>query len=197
MRRNALWILLLLTIAVASDPWNRLVRTSADESAAPPGTPPTRVALLDLARIFNNHDRFKRQSDALRQEVEEAERQLKARKSELESAAESLKTLPKESSQARKLEEQIAHDTVELKEHVEVQKKRFFETEANLYHECYQEVMEEVERYAKERGINLVMRFNGDTHDFADPQSVQKELNKSVLYQDGIDITDEILQAVN
>lgn len=197
MRRNALWILLLLTIAVASDPWNRLVRTSADESAAPPPVPPTRVALLDLARIFNNHDRFKRQSDALRKEVEEAERQLKARKSELESAAESLKTLPKESSQARKLEEQIAHDTAELKEHVAEQKKRFFETEANIYHECYREVMEEVERYAKERGINLVMRFNGETHDFADPQSVQKELNKSVLYHDGIDITDEILQAVN
>ncbi|HET6883623.1 MAG TPA: OmpH family outer membrane protein [Pirellulales bacterium] len=197
MRRNILWIVLLLTIAVASDPWNRLLRTSADDGAAPPAAPPTRVAMLDLARIFSNYDKFKRQSDELRREVEQAERQLKTRKAELQAAADSLGTLPKESSQAKKLQEQIAHDTAEITAHVAEQKRHFFEKEAAIYYECYREVMAEVERYAKERGINLVMRFNGDPFDPADPQAIQKELNKAVLYQDGIDITDEILHSVN
>lgn len=197
MRRNVLWIVLLLTIAVASDPWNRLLRTVADEGAAPPAVPPTRVALLDLARIYQNHGRFKQQQEALRREVEQAERQLKTRKAELQAASNSLASLPKESSQAKKLEEQIAHDTAEITAHVQEQKKHFFEVEAAMYHECYREVMAEVERYAKAHGINLVMRFNGDPYDPADPQSLQKELNKAVLYQEGIDITDEILQSVN
>lgn len=197
MRRNILWIVPLLMIAIASDPWNRLLRTSADEGAGPPAAPPTRVALLDLARIFQNYDKFQRQSESLRREVEQAERQLKTRKDELQAASDSLKALPKESSQAKKLEEQIAQDTAGLTAQVQAQKKRFFEMEAGIYYECYREIMAEVARYAKARGINLVLRFNADPPDPADPQSVQKELNKSVLYQDGIDITDEILHAVN
>jgi Skp family chaperone for outer membrane proteins len=197
MRRNILWIVLLLTLAVASDPWNRLLRTSAEEGAASPAAPPTRVAMIDLARIFNNHDKFKQQSDALRRDVEQAERQLKTRRAELQAAADSLGALPKESSQAKKLEEQITHDAAELTAHVAEQKKQFYEREKTIYYELYREVMAEVERYCKERGINLVMRFNGDPYNPADPQSVQKELNKAVVYQDGIDITDEILRLVN
>jgi Skp family chaperone for outer membrane proteins len=197
MRRNILWIALLLTIVVASDPWSRLLRTWADEGTAPPAVQPTRVALLDLARVFKNHDRFKQKSAELRSEVEQAERQLKARKAELQAAADSLQALPKESSQAKKLEEQITSDSAELNGSVLRQKKQFIEKEAAIYLECHREVMAEVERYAKERGINLVMRFNSDLFDPADPQGIQKELNRTVLYQDGIDITDEILHAVN
>lgn len=197
MRRNILWLVFLLTITIVSDPWNRLLRTSADESAAPPAAPATRVALLDLARIFNNHEGFKRQSTVLRGEVEQAERQLKTRKAELQAAADALKALPSDSSQAKNLQEQITRDSAELTAHVEKQKKQFFEKEAAIYYECYREIMAEVERYSKQRGINLVMRFNGDAFNPADAQAIQKELNKAVLYHDGVDITDEILQAVN
>ena len=198
MRRNILCIALLLTIAIASDPWNRLLRTSADESAEPAAVPPTRVALLDLARIFQNHVRFKQQGEVLRRDVEQAELQLKTRKAELQAAADSLAALPQESSQAKKLQEQIARDSAEIQVHVNQQKKDFFEREAAIYYDCYKEVMAEVERYTKPRGINLVMRFSGEPqYNPEDPQSLQKELNKAMLYHDGIDITDEILQAVN
>jgi Skp family chaperone for outer membrane proteins len=197
MRRNILWIALLLTIALTSDAWNRLLRTSADEGSPPPAVPPTRVALLDLARIFKNHVHFKQQSESLRREVEQAEQQLRTRKAELQAAAESLQTLPKGSSQAKKLEEQIAHDQAEITAHVNEQKKHFFEVEAAMYYECHREIMAEVERYAKAHSVNLVMRFNGDPYDPADPKSLQMELNKAILFHEGIDITDEILQAVN
>ena len=197
MRRKIVFIALLSTIAIASDPLNRLLRTSADEGTSPPAVPPTRVALLDLARIFQNHAKFKQKSDVLRHEVEQAERELKTRKAELEAAANQLAALPKESSQAKKLEEQIALDTAEVTAHVNKQKRDFFEQEAAMYYDAYKEVMAEVERYAKARGINLVMRFNSDPYNANDPTALQKELNKAVLYQEGIDITDEILQAVN
>jgi Skp family chaperone for outer membrane proteins len=197
MRRNILWIVLLLTIAVSSNCWDRLLRTSAEEGAAPPAMPPTRVALVDLARIFENHAKFTRQNEALRLEVEQAERQLKARKDELQATTESLKALPKESGQAKKLEEQIALDTAQMNVDVGKQKKHFYEVEAAIYYECYREIMAEVERYAKPRGINLVMRFQGKPYDTSDPQGLQKELNKAVLYQEGIDITEEILRSVN
>lgn len=197
MRRNIVWIVLALAIVVGSDLWSRLLRTSADEVAAQPAVPPTRVALVDLAHIFENHDKFKQKNEALRLEVEQAERQLKMRKDELQAAADSLKALPKESDQAKKLEEQIALDTAQMTVDVGKQKKQFYETEATIYYDCYREVMAEVERYAKARGINLVMRFSRDPYNPADPQGLQKELNKAVLYQEGIDITDEILQSVN
>jgi hypothetical protein len=66
-----------------------------------------------------------------------------------------------------------------------------------MYLETYQGVMADVGKYCKAHGINLVMRFNGDPYDASDPEGLKKELNKAVLYQDGIDITDDILAIVN
>ncbi|MGH7137702.1 MAG: hypothetical protein ACREHD_18295, partial [Pirellulales bacterium] len=45
--------------------------------------PATAVAVIDLARIFNSHELFKKLSDALRSEVEAAEQDLKKRKAAL------------------------------------------------------------------------------------------------------------------
>jgi hypothetical protein len=58
--------------------------------------------------------------------------------------------------------------------------------------------MEQVKYYADKNGYLLVMRFNGDPYDENDPQALQKELNKAVLYYNKtIDITPIILDAVN
>lgn len=156
-----------------------------------------KVALLDLAKIFNNHREFKRLSDDLRRDVEEAERELVTRKAELQAEADALAKLTKGTPEAKQLESKIARVSAELQVTVQEQKKEFFEEEAGIYYRVYQQVMKEVEKYADGHGIGVVMRFNGDPLDPNDPQGVQKELNKAVLYHKGVDITDDILALVN
>jgi Skp family chaperone for outer membrane proteins len=197
MRRNSMLVLSIFAIAIFSQPWSGVWRSTAGERSTTADTPATRVALLDLGRIFTVHVNFKKNSEVLRGEVEQAERALVTRKAELQAAANALGDLPKGSGEAKQLEEQIARDTSEVQLLVAKQKRDFFEQEAAMYYETYQEVMKAVSTYSQQRGINLVMRFNGDPYDPEDPQALQKELNKAVVYHDGIDITDDIIRIVN
>lgn len=197
MRRNFLCIGFVFAAVIVSGAWRDALRTSADEITEPATVPATRVATVDLSRIFQNHAEFKRETDVLRRDVEAAERSLKTHQAELQAAADAMAALPKGSSESKRLEEQIDKDMADLKVTVEKQKKDFFEREAALYLKVYREVMADVARYSKAHGINLVMRCHADPYDTNDLQELQKELNKAVLYQDGIDITDEILALVN
>lgn len=171
--------------------------STAAEAKVQPAAPGGRVALLDLAKIFNNHVGFKQLSDGLRLDVEDAERELTRRKAEMQAEADALVKLGKGTAEAKQLESKIARESAELQVKVQEQKKEFFEEEAGIYNQVYQQVMKEVEKYADTHGISLVMRFNGDPSNPNDPQGIQKELNKAVLFHKGIDITDDILAIVN
>ena len=156
------------------------------------------IAILDLAYIFANHVRFKAMTDELRRDVEAAETELKANKTALQKMQDQLDGYNRGSPEYRQLEEDMAKRTAEVQVQIQVQKRNFYEQEAKMYYTVYQEVMEQVRYYSDKHGILLVMRFNGDPYDETDPQAVQKELNKAVLYHNKmIDITPIILDAVN
>jgi hypothetical protein len=114
MRRNILCIGFVFAAASVLGAWRDVLRTSADEITQPAPMPATRVALLDVARVYQNHTEFKRQSEVLRRDVELAERNLVTRKAELQAAADAMAALPKGSSEAKRLEEQIAKDTADV-----------------------------------------------------------------------------------
>jgi Skp family chaperone for outer membrane proteins len=171
--------------------------TSAFAQQRTTGAAP-QVAIIDLSYIFSNHVKFKGLSDELRRDVEAAENELKQNKASLQKMAERLEELNRNSPDYRQLEEDIAKRSADLSVQVQLQKKEFFEKEAKIYYTVYQEIMEQVKYHADKHGIALVMRFNGDPLDENDPQGIQKELNKAVLYYNKmIDITPIILDAVN
>jgi Skp family chaperone for outer membrane proteins len=160
--------------------------------------PAPQIALVDLAYIFQNHVRFKALSEDLRRDVEAAEAELKNNKAALQKMADQLEQFNRNSQEYRQLEEDIAKRQADITVQVNKQKRDFFEQEAKMYYTIYQEVMEQVKYYSDKHGILLVMRFNGDPYDENDPQALQKELNKAVLYHNKlIDITPIILDAVN
>lgn len=172
---------------------------AAQQRTAPGGQAGgAQLALLDLAYIFANHVKFKQLSDALRRDVEAAEAELKNNKAALQKMADQLESYNRGTPEYRQLEEDITKRQAEISVQVNVQKRDFFEQEAKMYYTVYQEVMEQVRYYCDKHGILLVMRFNGDPFDENDPQGIQKELNKAVLYHNKmIDITPYILDAVN
>ena len=175
-----------------------VVHAAAPPAVAQQRTAAPQVAIIDLAYIFNNHVRFKALSDELRRDVEAAESELKNNKTSLQKMADQLESFNRNSPEYRQLEEDITKRGADLQVQVQLQKKSFFEQEAKIYYTVYQEIMEQVKYHADKHGIVLVMRFNGDPLDENDPQGIQKELNKAVLYYNKvIDITPIILDAVN
>ena len=162
-----------------------------------PAIPP-QMAIIDLAYIFENHTRFKQMTDELRRDVEAAEAELKSNKTQLQKMVDSLEQWNRTSPEYRALEEDITKRQAELQVQVGMQKRNYYEQEAKIYYSTYKEVMDQVRYYAEKHNILLVMRFQVDPYNENDPQGLQKELNKDILYHNSmIDITPIILEAVN
>lgn len=160
--------------------------------------PSSRVALVDLTRVFAEHEAFKVEIEKMRREVEEAEKELKARREAIEQAAAALESLPTESEIRTEAKRKAVLEMQTLQTGVAVQKAKFMEQEARLYADTYESVLAIIDAYAAEQKIDLVLRFNGDKPDLhQDLQSVMQHLNRQVLYHKGVDITDEILRRAN
>lgn len=168
------------------------------QAQAPGVQPHGTVAILDLTYIFKNHARFQAMTDAMRLEVEAAEKQLSVERDALQNYAKSIEQYKRGTPEYKQIEEELIKRQNDLQLKVNMQKKNFLEQEAKIYYTIYQEVLDHVRYYADQNGISLVMRFNGDPIDRNDPQEVLKELNKSVIYYHrSIDITPIILEKLN
>jgi small-conductance mechanosensitive channel len=65
--------------------------------------------------------------------------------------------------------------------------------EAKIYLTAYREIESVVKEYCKEKGIKLVIRQQSTSLDENQPaQEIVKALNRLVIYEDGLDITDDI-----
>ncbi len=76
-------------------------------------------------------------------------------------------------------------------------RKDFLEREAKVYYETFQEVDQAVAYYAQNMGIGLVVRFNSEAPDPNVREDILRAINKPVVYQDQINITDDVLAMLN
>jgi Skp family chaperone for outer membrane proteins len=156
------------------------------------------VALLDVTYIFNNHVRFKRMKEEMTADVERAQQQMTKDRDELKKLAEKLQEFNKGTQNYQQLEEELAKRQADLQVRVQLQKNQFVQQEATIYHNVYQEILQATEYYCKQNNIDMVIKFNGDPVDANNPQSIQNELFKPIVwYQKSLDITPAISQELN
>jgi outer membrane protein len=171
-------------------------------SAAPAGQPMAggpRLALIDVTRIFKTHTRFKQMMEEMKRDVQAAENRVKAERDAINKLMqEGLPSLNKGTQQYAEMEEQIANRQAKLAVDVNRQKSEFLQRESMIYHTVYQEILQATDYFCKQRGIDMVLRFNGEQVDVQRPDSVLTFINRPVVWYDpGLDITDFILQDVN
>jgi Skp family chaperone for outer membrane proteins len=166
-------------------------------AAQPAGGP--RLALIDVTRIFKMHTRFKQQMEEMKRDVQAAEDRVKKKRDEINRiATEILPTYNKGTEQYAQTEERLANEQATLAVAVNRQKSEFLQREAMIYHNVYQEILQATDYFCKQRGIDMVLRFNGEPVDVQRPDSVLTFINRPVVWYDpGLDITDFILQDVN
>lgn len=158
--------------------------------------PATRIALVDLTKVYAEHEEFKSKVELMKREVEEAEKNLKVRKEEIEKALAAIQTLPAGSVQRTEAEQKLLLDQQTLQANVNLQKAKFKDQEARIYLEIYDGVLAIIDVYAAEQKIDLVLRFNDQPRERNDLQQVMQQLNRQVVYHKGLDITDEVSRRV-
>ncbi len=135
--------------------------------------------------------------DALGKDIRATEDTLNKERSGIQKLMERLKDYKPGTEDFKKLEEVIAQKQADFSVKAQIQKREFQDREAALYYKTLQEINEAVKYFAEQKGIGLVMKFNSEPMDPSDRDSVMRELNKPVMFQSGINITDIILAELN
>ena len=153
------------------------------------------VALVDVGYIFQNHPGFKRQMEAMKAEVAKYEEGLKRQQQQIQAAGKQLDAYKPGSPDFKRVEEQTTKQLADLKVATQLKRKDVMEKEAQLYLATYKQVYAAVAAYAKQHRIYLVLRYDraaspGTT---ADPRETLKIINRPVVYNDALDISDAIL----
>jgi len=166
--------------------------------AARPTTPASHVAVIDVGYIFKNHARFKGAMDKMKDEVMAAENSLKSERDRINGLMEQLKGFNVGTPEYKKLEAEIAKAQGDFNVTAQLQKKDFMDREAKVYLQVYTDIERAVAQFAREHGIAVVLRFDGDPVDGADRNQILRGITKPIVYYEaGNDITPDILRMLN
>ena len=165
--------------------------------AAQAAPAPTRTALLDVSFIFKNHHRFRALMEEMRGQVQAAEVQVQAEKKQITKMAKTLQSYNKGSPEYKELDERINEQSTRLQITVNKQKAEF------LKQECAHLLQRLPGNLPGDRlllpaiQLRLGDQIHSDNASPDNPELVLNMINKPVVWQRGLDITQNILDNLN
>lgn len=173
-------------------------RVSAQQPAKP-AAKPHQVGLIDLGHIFQNYEKFKDQTQALKTAAEQAQAQATQMAEQLKAKQTAMQALNPASADYAAAEAQLFDMQGKLQAFQQVEQREIMRKQADLFKQIYMEVQKATTDYAEYFNYTLVLRFNRqEANDGNDPQKILQGLNRQVVfYQNQDDITDQILDYLN
>lgn len=171
---------------------------SADERPAAPAAIPHKVALIDVAFVFKEYDKFKLFQEDLKAEVEQAQEQDRKLLEDMKAEQAKMKSYQEGTPEFAQSEKKLAQLNLERQTFQLNQQRDFAKKQAQMYHTIYLEVSDYVAKYAKHKSYTLVLKFSRDEVEADNPNALLQGLNRPVVYfRAEDDITDTILTAMN
>ena len=164
-------------------------------NAAEPSLP---IALVNVDRILKSYKPLNDKLNPLKAEAKELEAAVQVRQAELETAGNQLRQVQPGSPDQQRLQIQLVRMQNDFQRFVATGRNNLQTKEATIYLAFFRQLDAEIGKYAKANGLKLVLRQHETSFD--DGQSlpdVAKALNRNILYEEGLDITDHILKALN
>jgi Skp family chaperone for outer membrane proteins len=159
---------------------------------------PLPIAILNMDRIFKTHQPLLDQLAPAREEAKALQEKLQLRQAEIETVANQIRKAEPGSPDFQRLQGQLLKLNGELQQMAQAGQQTIQKKETTIYLAFYRTLDDEVAKYAKAKGLKLVLRQQDSSLDEKQPlQEILKSLNRSIIYQDGLDITDDILKALD
>jgi Skp family chaperone for outer membrane proteins len=151
---------------------------------------PTRVAVVDVAKILKEHPAIQAEVKRIEKELEAYDAELKQKREELRALVENLKTLTAGTPDYTRQEERIAELDSKLRLEMRRKQQELVEAEARIYYDNYQQIAAAVKRIAEYNKIDLVIRYNSEQMDINNQETVIRGVMKNVVYHSSaLDIT--------
>jgi outer membrane protein len=159
---------------------------------------PHKVALIDMAYVFKNYEKFNALREDLKAEVTNGEEQAKQKAEVIKNLQAKLKSFQENSPEFTKTEEQLARATADFEAFRRAAQRDFLKKESQIYHTVYMDVSDLVKRYAEHYNYTLVMRFSREELDTENAQKLIEGMNRQVVYfRTEDDITDVVTDVLN
>jgi Skp family chaperone for outer membrane proteins len=152
------------------------------------------VAVVDVTYIFKNYKRFNAMMEQMKKDVEATELQLAEERKQINAEVEALNSkFQAGTPEYEREDDRITELKTKFNLRMTRQRKDFLDREAKIYYQAHLEVNDAVKYYALRHNLGLVLRFNGDPVDPNDRQAVLRAINNPIVFQNGIDITPNVL----
>ena len=160
--------------------------------------PPLPVAVVNTERIFKTYQPLLDKLAPIKEAAQELEKNVQVRNVELETAYNKLRNAEQGSPEAQRLQQQFNKLQAERQQYIEQERGELQKREAAIFIEFYKGLEEEVSKYAKAKGIKLVIRQQESSLEENQPlQQIINSLNRGIIFEDGLDITDDIVKALD
>jgi Skp family chaperone for outer membrane proteins len=186
--------LLSVVLLAASPSWGQATSGNASTTPAKRGTS---VAVIDINYLFDHYDSFQKAMEEVQADIKSLETYLRDERQKLLKKAEQIKSISGNSPQYANLEEEIASTQTKLNLEAGRRRKAILDKEAKIYYNAYRQVERHITAFADRYGIDLVMRFQSEPMDLNERESVLKSINRMVVFQRNLNITEHILQELN
>lgn len=170
----------------------------APTAAAQGKAQPSRVAVIDMAEVFANYDRFEDVRKQLEGEIEASSAKSKEIIARMQGLQKELQSGTYKQDSPEYL--QKAADLNKLQTDLKVEQttlsSKFMKKEAENYKAIYGEVTAAVKLFCEYRGYSMVIRYRKDGDDASEnPGEILQNMNKLVVYNaPEDDITDAIIK---
>jgi Skp family chaperone for outer membrane proteins len=159
---------------------------------------PLPVAVVNTERIFKTYQPLLDKLAPIKEAAKELEKNVQVRNVELETAINKLRSAEPGSPEAQRLQQQAGKLQGELQQYIQQERGELQKREAAIFIEFYKGLDDEVRKYAKAKGIKLVIRQQENMLDENQPlPQIINSLNRGIIFEDGLDITDDIVKALD
>jgi outer membrane protein len=145
---------------------------------------PHKVALIDMAYVFKNYEKFSMLREDLKAEIQVSEEEAKSKAMALQEMQAKLKTFAEGSDEFNAAEKQFAASSADFEAFRRAAQRDFLKKESQIYHTVYMDVADAVAKYAKYYKYNLVLRFNREELDTENAQKLIEGMNRQVVYHE-------------
>jgi Skp family chaperone for outer membrane proteins len=170
-------------------------QVSAQQAYPPPAG--TNVAVLDVQYVFKNHLRFQQEIEYIRKDIEAFKSWAAQQQQAIQAEAKKLEQFNPGTKEYKDVEETVARQRVNFQLESAKRQKEFLEREAKVYYNIYQEVERAVSDFAARNRIGLVLRYSNEPMDPAKRETIMQGINRLVIYENRLNITDMIVDLVN
>src|SRR5262245_42645904 len=155
------------------------------------------IAVVDMVKVFENHKGFQKKNEEFKQEGLKVQEKIKQFQEQGLKLQEDLNKQKTGSAEFIRIKGELKAKQLEFQKFQKEQTEKFQKEQADVITTTYQQIVEQIQRIAEDKGLKLVLRTQAENLDSKNPQKLMEAVNRQVLYQNGLDITDDVVQAVN